>query len=341
MASARRRFHCYRRTLTALLTCKASRFSLRSARPHSCSAHDRASGSPRTAISLIVGSSGTSAASSTAGSKPEAEPRHRRALRHQPPPPAAAVAAARHLRRGCGCSRDARSVTSRCSRRAAPTSTRRPAAVSARCARRAKCRARRSEAAASAAAAATAATAAAAVAAAAAAAAAAAPTLSARSQRVADESRLRVRPKAIACPGCHKALPRCAVCLQHLGCPDPTSSNGVAFGGQLLASGLPSKPRCTPSHAGATAAAKVAPAAAAPPASAAAVTPEGWELSSSAFSHWMVWCQSCCHGGHAAHLQEWFQAHDECPVSGCNCRCSLMDVPSRRTIVSACAIPSR
>ena len=173
------------------------------------------------------------------------------------------------------------------------------------------------------------------------AAAAAAPTLSARSQRVADESRLRVRPKAIACPGCHKALPRCAVCLQHLGCPDPTSSNGVAFGGQLLASGLPSKPRCTPSHAGATAAAKVAPAAAAPPASAAAVTPEGWELSSSAFSHWMVWCQSCCHGGHAAHLQEWFQAHDECPVSGCNCRCSLMDVPSRRTIVSACAIPSR
>ncbi|CAK0890420.1 unnamed protein product [Prorocentrum cordatum] len=38
---------------------------------------------------------------------------------------------------------------------------------------------------------------------------------------------------------------------------------------------------------------------------------------------WVVWCQTCHHGGHLAHLERWFETHTECPVAGCDCRCSL------------------
>eukprot|EP00965_Chrysotila_dentata_P067354 2229282-Pleurochrysis_carterae.AAC.1 len=48
-------------------------------------------------------------------------------------------------------------------------------------------------------------------------------------------------------------------------------------------------------------------------------------MASSAFSHWMVWCQSCRHGGHVEHVLEWFSLQLECPVSGCACRCALID----------------
>ncbi|TFK24770.1 hypothetical protein FA15DRAFT_618942 [Coprinopsis marcescibilis] len=42
----------------------------------------------------------------------------------------------------------------------------------------------------------------------------------------------------------------------------------------------------------------------------------------------IVICQTCRHGGHAAHLLEWFlgedgrRAHMMCPVAGCDCRCA-------------------
>ncbi|KAI9597959.1 hypothetical protein BDF19DRAFT_433141 [Syncephalis fuscata] len=39
------------------------------------------------------------------------------------------------------------------------------------------------------------------------------------------------------------------------------------------------------------------------------------------FDLWFTWCQSCRHGGHAAHLLEWFEDHERCPVSDCHCRC--------------------
>ncbi|RKP27137.1 hypothetical protein SYNPS1DRAFT_6701, partial [Syncephalis pseudoplumigaleata] len=39
------------------------------------------------------------------------------------------------------------------------------------------------------------------------------------------------------------------------------------------------------------------------------------------FDLWFTWCQSCRHGGHAAHLLEWFEDHERCPVSDCRCRC--------------------
>lgn len=98
--------------------------------------------------------------------------------------------------------------------------------------------------------------------------------------------------KATACPSCKKALPRCALCLQHLGCPNPAELPELSSVG-ILPAAL-AEADFTPSP-------------------------------SSAFSHWMVWCQTCRHGGHAQHLEEWFELHDVCPVADCECRCSLLD----------------
>ncbi|XP_023223348.1 GATOR complex protein MIOS-B-like [Centruroides sculpturatus] len=45
----------------------------------------------------------------------------------------------------------------------------------------------------------------------------------------------------------------------------------------------------------------------------------------SKFSSWFTWCQSCRHGGHSAHIMEWFIDHSECPVTACNCKCMSLD----------------
>eukprot|EP00667_Euglena_gracilis_P000988 EG_transcript_988 len=44
-----------------------------------------------------------------------------------------------------------------------------------------------------------------------------------------------------------------------------------------------------------------------------------------AFGGWFSWCVRCGHGGHAAHLRDWFEGHDECPVSQCSCQCMERD----------------
>ena len=131
--------------------------------------------------------------------------------------------------------------------------------------------------------------------------------------RAAESTLRRVATKPNACPKCKKPLPRCAVCLQHIGCPDPTDTPPAAV---------------------------VACAAAAAPTSDA---PRVWKASSSTFSHWTVWCQSCGHGGHADHMQQWFERHTECPVWDCKCRCKLRDVrtpPAAPAIVLASATGS-
>jgi len=103
----------------------------------------------------------------------------------------------------------------------------------------------------------------------------------------------RGAPKATRCPNprCLKPLPRCAVCQQHLGCPDPDPL------------GRPSPDVDAPAGA----------------------PDEAWGAISSAFGHWMVWCQHCRHGGHASHILEWFEQHNECAVSGCSCKCAQLD----------------
>ncbi|KRX04898.1 hypothetical protein PPERSA_06532 [Pseudocohnilembus persalinus] len=38
----------------------------------------------------------------------------------------------------------------------------------------------------------------------------------------------------------------------------------------------------------------------------------------------IVWCQQCDHGGHFNHIYEWFSEYSHCPVSDCNCQCSIL-----------------
>ncbi|XP_012940949.1 GATOR complex protein MIOS-A [Aplysia californica] len=88
------------------------------------------------------------------------------------------------------------------------------------------------------------------------------------------------RPKITCCPSCRKALPRCAICLFHMG---TSSGTGIESG-------------------------------------------SGAKLTM--FQEWFTWCQTCRHGGHAAHITEWFREHSECPVTGCPCKCVAQDAVS-------------
>ncbi|XP_046334805.1 GATOR complex protein MIOS-like [Haliotis rufescens] len=45
----------------------------------------------------------------------------------------------------------------------------------------------------------------------------------------------------------------------------------------------------------------------------------------SMFDDWFTWCQSCRHGGHSSHIQNWFKDHSECPVTDCSCKCMKID----------------
>ncbi|KAI9106057.1 hypothetical protein DFS34DRAFT_43429 [Phlyctochytrium arcticum] len=92
------------------------------------------------------------------------------------------------------------------------------------------------------------------------------------------------RQKVTSCPNCRKPLPRCALCLLHLGTPAENMqyfSRRDKPGTRLEGSGT---------------------------------TPSGFDL-------WFSWCQTCRHGGHAIHMLQWFDKHDICPVSDCSCRC--------------------
>jgi hypothetical protein len=121
-----------------------------------------------------------------------------------------------------------------------------------------------------------------------------------------------------ACPRCKKPLPRCSVCHQHLGCPDPTEPLQPAQPARSKVAG-----RGAPGSR--LIAGRLGAAATAPPSDG-----QPWDAVSSGFGHWMVWCQSCKHGGHAAHLMEWFEHQSECPVAGCSCRCADLDQSLRR-----------
>lgn len=85
--------------------------------------------------------------------------------------------------------------------------------------------------------------------------------------------------KLSACPHCRKPLPRCSLCLLHMGTPLPTNVYNPT------------------------------------------------NIKSRPVASWMTWCQSCRHGGHLVHIQEWFKSHQECPVTCCNCKCFAIDSP--------------
>lgn len=90
--------------------------------------------------------------------------------------------------------------------------------------------------------------------------------------RTAVQRPANIKTKMSSCPNCRKPLPRCAICLVHIGTPSRLIGNKTA------------------------------------------------DLAS-----WFTWCQTCRHGGHTDHIQNWFAAHSECPVTGCTCRCLSLD----------------
>ncbi|KAM0726260.1 GATOR2 complex protein MIOS-B [Formica fusca] len=98
--------------------------------------------------------------------------------------------------------------------------------------------------------------------------------------------------KMTACPNCRKPLPRCAICLMHMG----------------TVSGL----QTAPSPGGSRS--------------------EECDSRLTEFNSWFTWCLTCKHGGHSEHIAQWFRQHTECPVTSCNCRCSSLDYTRNATV---------
>jgi len=93
------------------------------------------------------------------------------------------------------------------------------------------------------------------------------------------------KQKVSSCPSCGKPLPLCSICLLPLGCSAPVFN----------ATRNPSAKQ------------------------------QYWTEGANKFEDWYTWCQTCRHGGHAAHLMDWFNHHSECPVTDCNCHCYSLD----------------
>lgn len=107
------------------------------------------------------------------------------------------------------------------------------------------------------------------------------------------------KSKITSCPNCRKPLPRCSICLLNMG--SASGAYSVKAGSttnRTIDSGLNSE--------------KLAE-----------------------FANWFTWCQSCRHGGHAAHIMQWFSEHLECPVTSCTCRCMSLDFAAKVISVPA------
>ncbi|KAI9351095.1 hypothetical protein DFJ73DRAFT_795832 [Zopfochytrium polystomum] len=119
-----------------------------------------------------------------------------------------------------------------------------------------------------------------------------------------------------ACPHCRNPLPRCAVCLLHMKAVHENPHFGLAApGARGYAAAVAGGGRGDGKGAGAGGAA------------AAGAVKKGTEM-------WFTWCQTCRHGGHGEHLTGWFKRHDECPVTGCRCRCQTVQGASATTALA-------
>uniref|UniRef100_A0A183CKT9 Zinc_ribbon_16 domain-containing protein n=1 Tax=Globodera pallida TaxID=36090 RepID=A0A183CKT9_GLOPA len=55
----------------------------------------------------------------------------------------------------------------------------------------------------------------------------------------------------------------------------------------------------------------------------------------SVIDHWVVWCSSCSHGGHLAHVRDWFSEYPMCAASGCECNCVKRDHQLRDELIGS------
>jgi len=119
------------------------------------------------------------------------------------------------------------------------------------------------------------------------------------------------KAKSTVCPNpaCRKPLPRCAICLLNLGSPiSSTWAAGEALGiadikGKALgaATQLQQQQHLQQRQQ------------------------QHWQSAVATVSQWFAWCQTCRHGGHVEHMDEWFREHAACPVADCTCRCRELD----------------
>lgn len=125
------------------------------------------------------------------------------------------------------------------------------------------------------------------------------------------EGRVGQKLRCSVCPNrdCRQPLPVCAVCAMHIGAPPDDALDVDAPADPIVRPPTPSHQRSQHS----------------PPSSIASGSSVGANVRSFA-SAALVWCQTCRHGGHAAHLAEWFRRkHRVCPAPGCKCRCPTLD----------------
>ena len=104
----------------------------------------------------------------------------------------------------------------------------------------------------------------------------------------------RQKPLLSCCPACRKPLPRCYVCLLGMECQNPYTE---------LKRQRQIEVRRPRGHV-----------------AAGGFSELGNDIGMNAM--WS-WCVNCKHSGHSKHLADWFENHDTCGVSGCDCTCSI------------------
>lgn len=129
--------------------------------------------------------------------------------------------------------------------------------------------------------------------------------------RMPQASQHHTKNKMLSCPHCRKPLPRCALCLQHLGTPSYSPDIHNKQHRHKVEKANLEEAHNAPHHLFV-------------PSQTQARLSENLP-GLNPFANWFTWCQTCRHGGHANHVMDWFNEHDECPVTGCTCQCLLQD----------------
>lgn len=139
-----------------------------------------------------------------------------------------------------------------------------------------------------------------------------------------DAASVRVR----CCPHCKKSLPKCALCLVSLDAAMATNSQQQTDrdrGGNRLTINSSSPAQQGSSSVRFDLSVSSSSSSGTSAAAVASYVDSFSVHPSSDFHHWFAWCQHCRHGGHAQHLRDWFEQHDECPVHDCHCHCTSKD----------------
>jgi hypothetical protein len=138
----------------------------------------------------------------------------------------------------------------------------------------------------------------------------------------------RQRPVMNCCANCKKPLPKCYICLNHMGLVNPQVEVKTTLARR--------------SHA-ATQAAHAAVESGHVTGGGGCNGPAGGHKEDAGelqhhnvfdYGKWFIWCQNCKHGGHASCIDSWFNSHDVCGVNGCECSCRRDQQQKRELKVS-------